>query len=131
VNFLLDTSIFLWALTDPSRLTSRAHGILTGQREALWLSAASAWEIAVKNQLGKLPLPESPARCIPEWMKAGGIHTLDITHRHALGVGELPLHHQDPFDRILITQARLEGMVLLTADRIFKKYEVETIWCGR
>jgi len=130
VKFLLDTSVFLWALTNSGRLSSRAHGILKEQREAIWLSAASVWEVAVKYQLGKLPLPRRPALCIPEWMTAGGVHVLDITHRHALGVGDLPPHHQDPFDRILIAQANAEGMTLLTADRVFERYGVAMIWCG-
>ena len=130
MKFLLDTSIFLWALSYPGRLTNQAHTILKGHREALWLSAASVWEIAVKYQLGKLPLPAPPEVCVLDWASAGGMKTLDITPQHALGVGTLPLHHQDPFDRMLIAQARLEGMTLLTADRVFEKYPVEIIWCG-
>ena len=130
MRYLLDTSIFLWALTNPRRLTGRAQGILSGQREMIWLSASSVWEIAIKHELGKLPLPERPSVCIPEWVKTGGIHSMEITYRHALGAGELPPHHQDPFDRMLIAQARTEGMVLLTADRMFEKYDVEIVWCG-
>ena len=101
-------------------LASSAAGpvMLFNEREGLFLSAASPWEISVKFCLGKLTLPERPAKYIPMWMLNWDIRALDISHLHALAVGYLPLHHQDPFDRILIAQARMEGMVLLTADRL-------------
>ncbi|HMD32557.1 MAG TPA: type II toxin-antitoxin system VapC family toxin [Candidatus Acidoferrales bacterium] len=130
MNFLLDTSILLWALTQPQRLNRPAHEILGGGRGGLCLSAVSVWEIVVKYQLGKLPLPRPPAQCVPDWLKTGDIQPLDVSQYHALAVADLPMHHQDPFDRMLIAQARTEGMVLLTADRMFEKYDVETIWCG-
>jgi len=129
VKFLLDTSIFLWALSNPARLSHQAHAILKEQREALWLSAVSVWEIAVKYELGRLLLPAPPALCIQEWITSGGLRILDITQHHALGVGSLPQHHHDPFDRMLIAQATLEGMTVLTSDRVFAKYAVPTIWC--
>ncbi|MGC2419864.1 MAG: type II toxin-antitoxin system VapC family toxin [Candidatus Acidiferrales bacterium] len=75
-------------------------------------------------------IPETPAKYVPKWMLNWGIRGLDISHLHALAVGDLPLHHQDPFDRILIVQAVTEGMVLLTADRAFEKYSVKSLWCG-
>jgi len=130
MKFLLDTSVFLWALAAPEKLNRRARDLLSNEREGLFLSAASSWEISVKFGLGKLELPEAPAKYIPKWMSNWGIHALDISHLHALAVGELPPHHQDPFDRMLIVQAVTEGMVLLTADRMFARYSVKTIWCG-
>lgn len=130
MRFLLDTSVLLWARTEPERLNRRAEGILRDQSKELVLSAASVWEISVKYQVGKLPLPEPPAICIVRWMQERGIRALEISHRHALGVGELPPHHQDPFDRMLIAQAQMEGMTLLTADRVFERYGVAMIWCG-
>jgi len=130
LRFLLDTSIFLWGPTNPERLNRRAQEILGSGREDLSLSAASVWEIAIKYQLGKLRLPEPPVVYIPSRLGVSGIRALEITHLHAMNAGELPLHHQDPFDRMLIAQARLEGMTLLTADRVFEKYAVEMIWCG-
>ncbi len=96
----------------------------------LYLSAASSWEISIKSALGKLPLPEPPAQYVPKRMAAQGIRPLPITHTHALAVSDLPVHHSDPFDRLLIAQAQLEGMVLLTADSAFKPYGVEIVWCG-
>ena len=105
--------------------------MLSNERDGLFLLAASSWEISVKVCLGKLTLPETAAKYIPTWMLNWGIRALDISHLHALAVGDLPLHHQDPFDRILIAQARMEEMVLLTADRMIEKYSVKTFWCGR
>lgn len=130
MKFLLDTSVFLWALATPGKLNRRARELLSSEREGLFLSAASSWEISLKCGLGKLELPEPPAKYVPKWMLNWGIRALDIGHLHALAVGGLPRHHQDPFDRMLIAQAVTEGMVLLTADRMFEKYSVETLWCG-
>ena len=130
MKYLLDTSVFLWALATPNKLNRRGRQVLSNQREGLFLSAASAWEISVKFGLGKLELPETPAKCVPTWMLNWGIRGLEISHLHALAVGDLPSHHQDPFDRMLIVQATMEEMVLLTADRMFEKYRVETLWCG-
>lgn len=130
MKYLLDTGVFLWALAVPDKLNRRARELLSNEREGLFLSAASSWEISVKFGLGKLTLPEPPAKYIPTWMLNWGIRALDISHLHALTVSDLPLHHQDPFDRILIVQARIEQMVLLTADRVFEKYPVQTFWCG-
>jgi PIN domain nuclease of toxin-antitoxin system len=131
MKYLLDTSVFLWALAAPGKLNRRARNLLSNEREGLFLSAASSWEISLKFGLGKLELPEPPAKYVPKWMLNWGIRSLDISHLHALAVGTLPGHHQDPFDRILIVQAMTEGMVLLTADRMFEKYSVKTLWCGR
>jgi PIN domain nuclease of toxin-antitoxin system len=130
MNFLLDTSVFIWARSFPERLNRRARELLSLGSEPLYLSAASSWEIGVKYPLGKLELPDPPRLYVPEAMNMWGIRALDISHRHALSVAELPLHHSDPFDRILIAQARVERMALLTADRMFENYDVEIIWCG-
>ncbi len=131
MNYLLDTSVFLWALAEPSRLNRRARELLSREQGELFLSAASSWEISIKHALGRLELPEPPATCIPLWLQKWGLRPLDITHLHALAIGELPSHHEDPFDRILIAQAKLEQMVILTADRMFRKYPVEVFWCGK
>jgi len=130
LNYLFDTSVFIWARSYPERLNRHARELLSLKSEALYLSAASSWEIGVKYLLGKLELPDPPGLYVPAAMNMWSIRALDISHRHALSVAELPLLHHDPFDRMLIAQARLEGMVLLTADRMFEKYEAETIWCG-
>jgi len=131
MKYLLDTSVFLWGLAAPERLNRRARQLLSRQREGLYLSAASSWEISIKHSLGRLELPAPPAECIPAWIRNWGLRTLDITHLHALAAGELPMIHQDPFDRVLIAQARQEQMTLLTADRQLQGYAVEVLWCGR
>jgi PIN domain nuclease of toxin-antitoxin system len=93
----------------------------------LYLSAASAWEIAIKYALKKLQLPEAPGRYVPSRLDAMRIAALPIEHEHALQVAELPPHHRDPFDRLLIAQARVESLPILTTDPVFASYDVVTI----
>jgi PIN domain nuclease of toxin-antitoxin system len=90
----------------------------------------SSWGIAIKSALGKLRLPEPAISFVPKRMAAQALHALPITHSHALAVADLPHHHNDPFDRLLIARAQLEGMALLTADRAIRAYSVEIVWCG-
>jgi PIN domain nuclease of toxin-antitoxin system len=131
MKYLLDTSVFLCALAAVEKLNPKAQQLLSNTREGLFFSAASAWEIDIKYALGRLQLPQPPAECVPIWLREWGIRPLEITHLHALSVADLPSYHHDPFDRMLIAQARMERMTLMTADRIFGKYAVETFWCGR
>ncbi len=131
MKYLLDTSVFLWALAEVEKLNPKAQELLSNTREDLFLSAASAWEISIKYAIGRLQLPQPPVACVPMWLRKWGIRALEVTHLHALSVSDLPLHHQDPFDRMLIAQARMERMVLMTADRVFGDYPVDTFWCGR
>jgi PIN domain nuclease of toxin-antitoxin system len=128
--YLLDTSVFLSAVIAPEHLGRRARQLLSEQSEVFFLSAASSWEISIKYSLGKLHLPELPARWVPAAMRRLGVRPLDIVHRHALSVGDLPAHHQDPFDRVLIAQAKAEELVVLTTDRVFQKYGVRVLHCG-
>lgn len=128
---LLDTSIWLWSLTTWERLNEKARDLLSRGEHEFYLSAASSWEIVIKTTLGRLQLPELAASYIPKRMATQGIRPLSITHTHALAVSDLPLHHSDPFDRLLIAQARAEDMAILTADHAFELYEVEIFWCGR
>lgn len=131
MKYLLDTSVWLWSLTASERISQKGRQLLASGTAELYLSAASSWEIAIKSALGKLPLPEPPANFVPKGMAAQGIRPLSITHTHALAVSELPAHHADPFDRILIAQARTEDMVILTVDRVFEQYQVKILWCGQ
>jgi|SRR5215469_3503353 len=130
MSYLLDTSVFLWALSSPERLNHDARELLSNDRDELFFSSASAWEISVKYAIGKVALPTTPGHCVPALLQRWGIRPLDITHAHALAVLELPLHHADPFDRLLVAQTTLEGMTLVTADRAFEKYGVKLFWCG-
>ena len=131
MRYLLDTSVFLWSLGAEHKLNQKARELLSSSGVELHLSAASSWEIAIKFALGTLLLSKPPSRFVPDAMRALAIHSLDITHAHSLAAGELPSHHRDPFDRMLIAQANLENMVLLTGDRTFQKYEVKTLYCGK
>ncbi len=131
MKYLLDTGVFLWSLGDEYRLNEKARELLTSSETELYLSSASSWEISIKFALGTLSLPKPPSQFIPTAIASMSIRSLDITHLHSLMAGDLPKHHRDPFDRMLIAQARLEDMVLLTADREFGKYDVELMLCGR
>jgi PIN domain nuclease of toxin-antitoxin system len=131
MKFLLDTKVFLWGLVAEDKLNFRAQQMLTSSTSELYFSAAGSWEIAIKFTLGCLPLPKAPSEYIPYAMRSWAMRPLAITHEHALLAGELPIYHRDPFDRLLIAQAVSEQMTLLTADRIFQKYKVDLIYCGK
>jgi PIN domain nuclease of toxin-antitoxin system len=110
------------------RLSPATRALLQDPENQLFLSAASSWEIAIKYALGKLPLPVPPAEYVPSRMASSGITPLPIQHSHTLLAGGLPQHHADPFDRLLIAQARAEDLQLLTADSQFEPYEVDLLW---
>jgi PIN domain nuclease of toxin-antitoxin system len=129
VKLLLDTHVWLWLQHAPERL-GKALPLVEDTRNALLLSAASAWEIAIKWRLGKLPLPEPPASYVPSRMASSGVDALPVTHAHALAVAALPPHHTDPFDRLLIAQATAEDARFLTADAAVLAYDVDVIWTG-
>jgi len=127
VRLLLDTHVWLWLRTEPERLGEPAVKLVEDPGTDLYLSAASAWEIAIKYRVGKLPLPRSPVEYLPQRMKTSGTLPLAVEHVHAVQVAALPLHHRDPFDRLLVAQAQIEHMRLLTADPAFKAYDVEAV----
>jgi PIN domain nuclease of toxin-antitoxin system len=127
MKILLDTQCWLWMAASPERLSDRTRVLVETGNSELYLSAASAWEIAIKYSIGKLRLPEPPARYVPSRLDPTRTTALPIEHRHALHVGTLPPHHRDPFDRLLIAQAQLEDLPILTADPIFDRYDVTTI----
>ena len=131
MRFLLDTSVLLWSRAGEHKLNSRAKELLSSRSSELFLSAASVWEIAIKYVLGALRLHAPPGLYIPGVLSEMDIHALDVTLMHAIEAGGLPPHHRDPFDRMLIAQANAEQLVLLTADRIFEKYNVEQVFCGK
>lgn len=131
MRFLLDTSVVLWSAAETDKLNSRALELLSSSTSHLYLSSATAWEIAIKYALGNLKLHVEPAVFIPEVIRGMGMHALDITSAHAIEAARLPQYHRDPFDRMLIAQAGAEGLVMLTADRIFQKYKVDQVYCGR
>lgn len=128
MKVLLDTHTFLWWITDHPKLPSRVREIIGDGNNELFVSAASGWEIAIKAKLGRLQLPDEPQRFILEQLSLNAIQSLPIQMSHALHVFSLPDHHRDPFDRILISQAQLEGLPILTADPQIALYPVEIIW---
>jgi PIN domain nuclease of toxin-antitoxin system len=131
MKYLLDTSVLIHSLISQPKLNDRALRLLADASSELYLSAVSSWEIAIKAGNGKLVLPERPSQIVAQAMRSMSLRSLDITQVHALAVEDLPNHHRDPFDRMLIAQAQIEGLVLLTADRVFQKYKVEQIFCGK
>ena len=126
MNLLLDTHVFLWLQTQPERLGESLR-IVEDDRNQLLLSAASSWEIAIKYQLGKLPLPEAPERYVPERLRAIGAQPVAVEHPHALAVAMLPPLHRDPFDRLLVAQALLLGLTIATADPSVAQYAIPTV----
>ena len=111
----------------PERFSKDIDALLREDKNLLLLSAASGWEIAIKYALGKLPLPEPPDQYVPDRMQSSGVDALPIRMEHALCVAQLPAHHRDPFDRLLIAQAQIERVPLLTADSQLSLYDVELI----
>ena len=125
---LLDTHALLWALGDPSRLSARARRACADPRTVLFVSVASAWEVAIKLGRGSLKLDVTLAELFSRHLAQARIDVLEIKLSHALEVAALPLIHRDPFDRILVATSRLEGLPLISADAAVDAYGVERLW---
>ena len=128
MRFLLDTHTFLWWITDSRQLSQTAHVTMADGNSDLFWSAASSWEVAIKYKLGRLPLPERPELLIPTELAKNRVDPLPIVSDHSFRAGQLPLHHRDPFDRMLVAQAQLEDMEIISGDRLISRYDVTTIW---
>lgn len=129
MSILLDTHVFLWMQTEPERLGG-ALDLVEQPGSTLLLSAASSWEIAIKHGLGRLALPLTPERYVPDRMRATGVQGVPIEHAHALAVASLPPVHRDPFDRLLVAQAQALDLPILTADPVLARYPIRTIATG-
>jgi len=127
MKILLDTNAWIWWLTNPAMLNRNAAALLGDPASVIYLSAASVLEIVIKHTIGKLVLPAAPEQLLPRAMAEDRLIELPIQHRHALQVATLPLHHRDPFDRLIIAQARVEGLPIMTADQQFTAYDAELI----
>lgn len=125
---LLDTHAFLWWISDDPRLSETATEIIADGNNELYFSAASGWEISIKAGLGRLEVPDDLQKFIADQLLRNAIQGLPIYLRHALYTRTLPGHHRDPFDRILVSQAILEKMVLISADHQISRYAVEVVW---
>lgn len=128
MRLLLDTHAFLWWITDDPRLSEKGREIMGDGKNQLFLSAASGWEIAIKAKLGKLKVSDNLEHFIPEQVALNAIENLPIVLSHVLHVYTLPDYHRDPFDRLLISQAQLEGLPILTVDSQISQYPVEVLW---
>jgi len=128
MRLLLDTCTFLWIVDGSAELTSTAYDLFIDPNNEVFLSAISSWEIAVKYQLGRLPLPEPPDRLIPRLRAQHGVAPLPMDEDTTFHLSRLPAVHRDPFDRMLICQAIRHGMAILTPDQAIRSYPVRTLW---
>ncbi|MBF1995463.1 type II toxin-antitoxin system VapC family toxin [Serratia symbiotica] len=119
-RLLIDTHVFIWWLTDEPALGSMARSVISRGSNVVYVSAVTPWEISIKRSLGKLQFEAD----IDEAMERNRFFPLSITHSHAEQAGELPRHHGDPFDRMLIAQSQMEGLVLVSADTVFSQYGI-------
>jgi PIN domain nuclease of toxin-antitoxin system len=130
VKLLLDTQCWLWWFSQPERLNETAITHISDEINEVWISVASVWEIGIKVAIGKLPLPEPIDRYFPSRMIQIKGRSLEITVPHALKAAASPLYHRDPFDRMLIAQAQAENMMLVSADSVFRRYDVLLLWAA-
>jgi len=128
MRVLLDTRAFIWWVTNNSQLSDAARACIADSDNNVFLSTASAWEVVIKVNIGKLVLPEPPKSYIPSRLASNQFESLPIQMNHVLQVTALPNHHRDPFDRILIAQSQVEQMPILTADYLIVQYSVNVIW---
>jgi PIN domain nuclease of toxin-antitoxin system len=128
VRALLDTHAFLWWIAGDDRLSRRASRVIADVGNEVFVSAASIWEIAIKGRLGRLSIPGDPGKFIAGQIVENAFRGLPVVAGHALRVWELPDHHHDPFDRMLVAQAQVEGLTLVSRDRHVAMYDVEVLW---
>lgn len=125
MRLLLDTHCLIWSLSRPRELPQRVREAIEDRGNVIYASAASAWEIAIKNAIGKLKFPLD--KLMPALARVG-IVELPVTIRHAQALALLPLHHRDPFDRVLIAQSQIEGLALASRDPQLRRYQVTIYW---
>jgi PIN domain nuclease of toxin-antitoxin system len=128
VKLLLDTHVWLWSAIEPKRLSDPTRAALLDASNEIYLSAASIWETAIKVELGKLQLPTGLAEFVANQTGPGVAEILPINADHAIAVAELPRHHRDPFDRLLVAQAKVEELTLVTVDEAVRAYGVPVLW---
>ena len=127
MRLLIDTQCWLWMSASPERLSKQTQELPRDAGTERLLSVASIWELAIKYQLGKISLPVAPLDFVPSRLETTQTDALAISAAHTLRVGVLPRHHPDPFDRMIVAQALIEGVAVLTADRVFARYQVERL----
>jgi PIN domain nuclease of toxin-antitoxin system len=124
---LLDTQVLLWLFLRSHLIQKTLRTSLGDPANSVYASAVSTWEISIKSGLGKLHLPGEPGQYLPDRIQRSGLTILPISAAHTYGVFALPSHHRDPFDRLLIAQAQIEAMTVVTNDRMFDRYDVKRI----
>lgn len=128
-GYLLDTHVLLWLLTEPARLSDTARRLLGDSSNRLYVSAASAWEIATKCRLGKLPLADSITMSFEQHLRRAAVEIIDISMEHAILGGAIGWPHRDPFDRVIAAAAMVEGLALVSSDPVFDGLNgVRVIW---
>lgn len=128
MKLLLDTHAVLWWLTQSDRLSAKAKAAIQERTDVVYVSAATAWEITTKVRLGKLPEGVEIAEDLPKVMATQGFETLPVTFQHGALAGRLDGEHRDPFDRMLIAQALVDGLVLVSNERLFDRFGVARLW---
>ena len=128
MNYLLDTHVLLWWITNDKRLSTPVKEVISNQNNLLYWSTASSWEISIKCKLGRLEFSEPIEILIPSELIKNQIDILTIQNDQAILAGQLPMHHRDPFDRMLIAQAQLESMCIISNDSLIKLYNIDTFW---
>lgn len=128
MKLLLDTCTFIWITTDSPELSARARELFSDPANDVFLSSVSVWEIAVKNALGRLPLPQSPEHFVPLQRERHGIESLVLDEESCLHLLRLPQIHHDPFDRMLVCQAIVHGLGILSPDPLVTQYPVRSLW---
>jgi PIN domain nuclease of toxin-antitoxin system len=128
MTYLLDTCVFLWLADDPGRLSIRVREILEDSAQTLRLHQVTAWEIQIKNSLGKMPLPHPPRIAVPKAIEAFRLEYCTLDDGTIYSLEKLPHLHRDPFDRLLIAHAIFEGLPILTPDPLINQYPIRTIW---
>ena len=128
MKLLLDTHVFLWLRNEPEKIPLHIMNLYEDMRSDAFLSMASIWEMQIKNQLGKLALDIPLNELIDQQCLKNGLQILPIETTHIYALKNLPAHHNDPFDRLILTQAQTENLTLISADSVFKHYDVDCIW---
>lgn len=128
MNILLDTHAFLWWVTDDPKLSTTVRSLIADPDNIIYLSVISAWEITIKQQSGKLTLPEPAAIYIPSRLTANRFRTQTVELSHVLKIASLPNYHRDPFDRLLIAQSQVENLPIATVDSLITQYSVDVVW---
>lgn len=128
MKLLADTHAFIWSFSDTKKLPPMVAAALKNPSHQVFLSVASVWEMQIKIRLGQMVFPDTLANIIQEQQFINGIEILPVQLSHALYLENLPYHHKDPFDRLLISQAIVENMTLISADKVFSQYPVKLLW---